>query len=308
MANLEKARILEELKRCFGQIQKMPGSDSLFLIGEGAARIYFRYSKVHPRKRAFFGLRQVDLRSLEGQNSYICFAVSGGADPVFLPYSDFEEVFHRSKPATDGQYKVMLLAETDGLQLYVARQGRFNVEGYIGLEVLTRGIDAEKLRPAAEFTHDQMQTLIAGIGNAKGYAVWVPSNNIGCLDWSLTRRFEVAKSLPDRFRDIRSILCEIDVVWLARGGNEIEGLYEVEHSTPIYSGLLRFNDVLLTDSHIHRFSIVSNDSRREVFSQQLQRPTFKRSGLVELCSFLEYANVYSWHQRVLGGDSNGKTI
>lgn len=303
MANVEKARILEELGSRFGQIKKMPGSDSLFLIGEGAARIYFRYSKVHPRKRAFFGLRQMDLRSLEGQNSYICFAVSSGADPVFLPYSDFEDVFHRAKPATDGQYKVMLLSETDGLQLYVARQGRFNVEGYIGFEPLRRGIDTERLRPAVDFSHDQMQTLIAEIGNAKGYEVWVPSNNIGCLDWSLTRRFEVTRSLPERFRDIRSTLCEIDVVWLARGSNQIEGLYEVEHSTPVYSGLLRFNDVLLTDSRIHRFSIVSNDSRRELFSQQLQRPTFRRSGLSELCSFLEYANVYSWHERMLRGET-----
>jgi len=285
----------------------MPGSDSLFLIGEGAARVYFRYSKVHPRKRSFFGLRQVDLRHLEGQNSYICLAVSGGTEPVFLPYADFEEVFHRARAAADGQYKVMLLTEPNGRELYVARQGRFNVEGYVGLEPLARGIDTERLRSAREFSHDQVQTLLAGIGNAKGYDVWVPDNNVRCLDWSLTLPFQVSKSLPERFRDIRNILCEIDVVWLARGGNQIEGLYEVEHSTPIYSGLLRFNDVLLTDSGIHRFSIVSNDSRREIFSQQLFRPTFRRSGLAELCSFLEYANVYSWHERMIGGRSDGKT-
>jgi hypothetical protein len=307
MANVEKERILGELKRRFGQIQKMSGSDSLFLIGDGAASLYFRYSKIHPRKRAFFGLRQVDLRHLQGQNSFICFAVSGGAEPVFVPYADFEEVFHRAKTAADGQYKVMLLAETNGRELYIARQGRFNVEGYVGLEPLARGIDTERLRPAREFSHDQMQTLLAGIGNAKGYDVWVPDNNVGCLDWSLTRRFQVSRSLPERFRDIKNILCEIDVVWLERGGNQIEGLYEVEHSTPIYSGLLRFNDVLLTESRIHRFSIVSNDSRREIFSQQLSRPTFRRSGLAELCSFLEYANVYSWHDRIMKkGEGDGK--
>lgn len=308
MPNIEKQRILDELQGRFGQIKKMPGSDSLFVIGDGAARVYFRYSKVHPRKRAFFGLRRVDLRHLEAQNSYICFAVSGGAEPVFLPYADFEDVFHRAKTAADGQYKVMLLAETNGRELYIARQGRFNVEGYVGLEPLVRGIDAERLRTAREFSHDQIQTLLAGIGNAKGYDVWVPDNNVGCLDWSLTRQFQVSRNLPARFRDIRNILREIDVVWLERGGNQIEGLYEVEHSTPIYSGLLRFNDVLLTESRIHRFSIVSNDSRREIFSQQLFRPTFRRSGLSELCSFLEYANVYSWHERMTKrGEPGGET-
>jgi hypothetical protein len=305
--NADKERILQELRRRFGQVEKMPRSDSLFLIGDGAARVYFRYSKLHPRNRAFFGLRKVDLQYLEGQNSYICFAVRNGHAPVFVPYAAFEEVFHRAKTAADGQYKVMLLTEANGQELYVARQGRFNVEGYVGFEPLATGVEAERLRPIREYSHDQIQTLLAAIGNAKGYDVWVPDNNVTCLDWSLTPHFQVSKRLPDRFRDIRNILCEIDVVWLERGGNQIEGLYEVEHSTPIYSGLLRFNDVLLTESRIQRFSIVSNDSRREIFSQQLFRPTFKRSGLAELCSFLEYANVYSWHERITKeGADDGK--
>jgi len=87
-------------------------------------------------------------------------------------------------------------------------------------------------------------------------------------------------------------------------GIKIEGLYEVEHSTPVYSGLLRFNDILLTDPRVSRFSIVPNDVRRDVFSRQLFRPTFKKSGLAELCSFLEYANVFAWHGRLLKGGSD----
>jgi len=98
-------------------------------------------------------------------------------------------------------------------------------------------------------------------------------------------------------------LSEIDVVWVASGRNAIEGLFEVEHSTPIYSGLLRFNDILLTDPKVSRFSIVSNDSRRAVFARQVSRPTFRRSGLSELASFLEYANVFEWHTRLAKGDS-----
>ena len=60
-------------------------------------------------------------------------------------------------------------------------------------------------------------------------------------------------------------------MWIASGKNAIEGLFEVEHSTPIYSGLLRFNDVLLTDPKVSRFSIISNDTRRAVFSRQVFR-------------------------------------
>jgi hypothetical protein len=93
-------------------------------------------------------------------------------------------------------------------------------------------------------------------------------------------------------------------MWLKPGQEIIEGLFEVEHSTPIYSGLLRFNDALLTDPKLTRFSIVSNDARRTVFSNQAFRPTFRKSGLAELVSFLEYPNVFNWHARLSGGEQN----
>jgi hypothetical protein len=74
-------------------------------------------------------------------------------------------------------------------------------------------------------------------------------------------------------------------------------MFEVEHSTPIYSGLLRFNDIFLVSPRLGaRFTVVSNDERRSLFTRQLNRPTFKLSKLDEHCTFLDYASVYSWHQ------------
>lgn len=305
MPNSRKAEVLEALRGRFGEITKFKGSESLFIIGDEAARIYFRYSKVHPRGRTFFGLREGGLRQLEGHNAFLCFLLDDESPPVFVPYSDFEEVFHNAQPASDGQYKVQVYTQTDALELYVARQGRFNIEGYVGLDALERNIDAARLREARQLTHSQVQTLPAGIGHIKGFDVWVPENDIGKLDWDLTRNFSLLSRLPEGFQDILRILCEIDVMWVAHGQNNIEGLYEVEHSTPVYSGLLRFNDVLLTNPKISRFTIVSNETRRELFSRQLFRPTFKKSGLSDLCSFLEYTNVFDWHQRLLRSHFNG---
>ena len=282
-------------------MRKVKGSESLFTIGDEAARIYVRYSKVHPGGRTFFGLREVDLRQLGGQNAFLCFLVDDGSPPLFVPYSDFEEVFHNAQVATDGQYKVQLYAGVNSREMYVARQGRFNVEGYVGFDTLQHSLDAGRLREVRDLTHAQVQSLLAGIGRIKGYDVCIPSNDIGKLDWVLTKRFSLRPDLPAGFDLIRSVLCEIDVIWVAPGRNTIEGLYEVEHSTPVYSGLLRFNDVLLTDPTVSRFSIVSNDARRDLFSRQLVRPTFRKSGLAELCSFLEYANVFDWHNRLLKG-------
>ena len=302
MANPYKSQVIESLRRRFGEIRKIKGSESLFVIGDEAARIYFRYSKVFPGGKTFFGLREVDLRQLEGHNSYLCFLLDDGSPPLFVPYADFEEVFHNAEAAKDGQYKVQLYKE-HALELYVARQGRFNVEGYVGLETLEGSMDAGRLLKARSLSHSQVQTLLAGIGHFKGYDVFVPDCDVGRLDWSLTTQFPLRPTIPAGFERVRAILAEIDVIWAAGGRDTVEGLYEVEHSTPVYSGLLRFNDALLTDPKISRFSIVSNDTRRDLFSRQLFRPTFKKSGLAELCSFLEYANVFEWHQRLWGASA-----
>ena len=223
MPNPHKAEILATLRAKFGELRKLKGSESLFRLGEDAARIYIRYSKVHSDGAAFFGIRELDLRQLEGYNSFLCFLVDDGSAPI---------------------------------------------------------------------------------GHLKRYEVYVPECDAGRLDWTLTERFALRGSAPSGFEQARGILSEIDVIWVARGGEAIEGLFEVEHTTTVYSGLLRFNDIHLTDPKVSRFSIVSHDSRRGLFARQLFRPTFRKSGLAELTSFPEYSNVVDWHMRLAKGNAN----
>ncbi|MFQ5423635.1 MAG: hypothetical protein ACE5F9_06600 [Phycisphaerae bacterium] len=299
MSNVYKTRVLDELRRRFGEVHRLSGSQSLFSVGADAAIVYFRYSKVHEGGKTFFGLRDVDLKQLEGRNSFVCFLLDDGTSPVLIPYADFEAVFRASDPASDGQHKVQLISQDDTWQLYIAKQGRFSVEGYIGLALLEQSLDATRLRPDCGLSHSQVQSLLAGVGHLKGYDVRVPDSDIGRLDWAMTPRFTTAKQIPSGFDEVSNVLSEVDVLWIGTGSNRIEGLFEVEHSTPVYSGLLRFNDILLTEPRLSRFHIVANDLRRAVFSRQISRPTFRKSGLSELVSFLEYANVLSWHARLI---------
>ncbi|OFW42321.1 MAG: hypothetical protein A3J28_14975 [Acidobacteria bacterium RIFCSPLOWO2_12_FULL_60_22] len=298
MPNLHKADLIKSLRNRFGELKKITGSESLFAVGQDAARIYVRYSRLHPRGRSFFGLRDVDLKLLEGHNSFLCFLLGDGSPPLFVPYAAFEEVFHNAEPARDGQYKVQIISEQSGRELYVARQGRFNVEAYVGMELLERSLDKSLLKEAHDLSHPQVQTLLAGIGHIKGFDVYIPDNDIGSLDWSLVERFALRAAIPAGYEGVQSILSEIDVLWIARGRERLEGLFEVEHSTAIYSGLLRFNDIFLTDPKVSRFTIVSDEVRRAAFARQLYRPTFRKSGLAELTSFLEYTNVIDWHRRL----------
>lgn len=304
MSNPYKSVLLQTLRRKYGDIEKLKGSESLFRLGNDAARIYVRYSRRHPDGRTFFGLRGVDLRQLEGFNSFLCFILDDDSPPLFVPFTDFEEIFRSTTMAKDGQFKLQLLQRGQGRELYIARQGRFSVEGYVGFEALERSLELSGLKEAVELSHSQVQTLLSGIGHMKGHEVFVPDSDRGKMDWSLTKQFRLRRAIPAGFESVAGALSEVDVVWVARGHNSIEGLFEVEHSTSVYSALLRFNDVLLTDPDVSRFCVVSNETRRALFSRQLFRPTFKQSGLAELTSFLEYRNVVQWHARMLKGVTN----
>ena len=42
----------------------------------------------------------------------------------------------------------------------------------------------------------------------------------------------------------------------------------------------------------------ANETRRSLFVRQINRPTFQTSGLSDLCTFLEYSNVFTWYRRL----------
>jgi hypothetical protein len=132
MPNALKESFLEDLSRRFGGLVKLPRSNSLFEVGSGAARIYIRYSKVHLRGQAFFGLRKEDLHQLDGYKSFVVFLWEGQAAPLFLPYDAYEQLLRDIEPAGDGQFKAQICIGADSVELYVARLGRFNLEGLSG--------------------------------------------------------------------------------------------------------------------------------------------------------------------------------
>jgi hypothetical protein len=297
-----KITFLDELSRRYGGLTKLKASLSLFDVGGGAARIYIRYSKVHEDKRTFFGLRREDLRQLEGHPGVICFLWQGQSEPLFVPFADYERVFHSVTPARDGQYKAQVFMRDETTDLYIAGAGRFNVDAYFGWERLAAIVDRSRLTYVPELNHAQVQTLLGAIGTIKGYEVWIPASDKAGLDWSLARKFECAARIPCQLQQIDSVFSEIDVVWIERGLGSVRAAFEVEYSTPIYSGLLRFNDLhLMCPSASTTYSIVSGADRRELFVRQLMRPTFTISHLAEKCTFIEYPDVFAWHARLASG-------
>lgn len=296
---MERDRFLAELGRRFGAISKLPHTQSLYELGKGACRVYIRYSRMHAGSRTFFGLRREDLRQLEGRMAFLAFLWDGQPEPLLVPFAEFEEVFAETQPASDGQFKVQIYPREDATVLYVARAGRFNVDGYFGWLQLDAAMKGSRAYPA--LSHAQVQTLLGAIGAAKQFDVWVPIGDRPRLDWSLASRYRLVDELPPAFEAVEPILREIDVTWITRGSASLAAVYEVEHSTPIYSGLLRLNDVHLINPQIDRLTVVSNEPRRAIFVRQLNRPTFRASSLTSICTFLEYSEVYDWHRRLAFG-------
>lgn len=302
MPNPFKKTFLDELTKKYGKPKQLSGSLSLFEIGDSIARIYIRYSKIHNENRSFYGLRSADLKLLEGYHSYICFLWNNQTEPVFIPFSDFEDIFASLTPASDGQFKCQIYHD-EGTELYIANAGRFSIEGFFGWDKIDSLIQKSKITNLPDFSHSQIQTFIGSIGIMKGYDVWVPTNDRNGLDWKLADRFVCKNELPSRYRTINDVIREIDVLWLQRGSSDMKAMFEVEHSTQIYSGLLRFNDLHLTEPNLKpKFSIVANGVRRTLFLRQINRPTFRLSGLGEVCNFLDYKDVYNWFTRTKGAD------
>ena len=74
----------------------------------------------------------------------------------------------------------------------------------------------------------------------------------------------------------------------------IKSAFEIEHSTSIYSGILRLSDLrTLTPNSVYPFCIVANRERKNKVFEQLRRPTFSndRLSLDQIVKFLSYDSV-----------------
>lgn len=298
MASTIKREFFSSLERELGQLQKLGTSTSLFSI-RNKARVYVRYSKVHQRGSTFFGLRQEDIALLEGFPSFIAFLWNGQREPLLIPYEQFAAIFRSVEPAGDGQYKVHIYTSDEGTDFQISSAGRFGVDSHFGLrELRTTVLEENDEPPLIQFSHSQVQTIVGAIGRLTGHAVYIPVNDRSSLDWNLVNQFEPVNDIPSTGRYAPSAsLSLIDVLWIHPTRNLLAAAFEIEHSTPIYSGLLRFNDVHI-DFKLPRAGIVADAERKEGFLRQINRRTFRASGLDEVCLFYTYSDVYRWYLRL----------
>ncbi len=145
------------------------------------------------------------------------------------------------------------------------------------------------------------QARVAQIGAEMGFHIWVPrSDKARVLEL-------VPETMHERFLDLLPLnyddttlrtVEQIDVLWLK--GRSMARAFEIEHTTAIYSGLLRMADLLALQPNMDiRLHIVAPPDKRERVLREIRRPVFSlldRGPLYEQCSFLSYDSIDSLAQ------------
>ena len=141
----------------------------------------------------------------------------------------------------------------------------------------------------------KVQAKLAMMGAKMGFKIWLPRADRAAVlsEWH-EESHPIIDTLPLNYDEttIRTIE-QIDVLWLK--GRSIVRAFEVEHTTSIYSGILRMADLLALQPNMNiKLHIVAPYSRREKVFQELLRPVFsllEDAPLSDRCTYLSYDSV-----------------
>lgn len=142
----------------------------------------------------------------------------------------------------------------------------------------------------------QMQAKLAVIGATIGLGVWIPKPDRARVRELVPEALHAAflEKLPLSY-DLTTLetIELIDVIWIK--GRSITRAFEVEHTTSVYSGLLRMADLLALQPNMDiRLHIVAPDERRDKVFKEMLRPVFSlldRGPLSNTCTFVSYESV-----------------
>ncbi len=137
--------------------------------------------------------------------------------------------------------------------------------------------------------HVRMQWKLLSLGLKAGERVWAPRSDQSRINEAFHfTSFEetFAAGLNAQVKYVENI----DVVW--KQEFRIDAAFEVENTTSIYSGLLRFADLtMVAPNTLYPMFIVAPGARRSRVEEQLGRPVFRHLHLGDKVRYLSYEAV-----------------
>ncbi|WP_293914695.1 type II restriction endonuclease [Deinococcus sp.] len=147
---------------------------------------------------------------------------------------------------------------------------------------------ASRARSAAseqDRSHTEVQGWLRDLGLALGFRVWIAANDVSRPYAGGKLGDGCATTLPANLmgRPGADAVRLIDVLWLDAAatnanGSEVIAAFEVEHTTSIYSGIVRMLDLALgaPGQVVAGLYLVAPDGRQRDVMEQLRRPAFSR--------------------------------
>lgn len=166
-------------------------------------------------------------------------------------------------------------------------------------------VRAQAAKPAPseadDRTHTEIQGWLRDLGVALGYQVWIAQNDRGRSFGPGRLGDGCLEKLPSAWdgRAGADAVRLIDVLWLDGQGN-IVAAFEVEHTTSIYSGIVRMLDLALGGqaTELHTLFLVAPDRREADVRAQIARPAFSRIADLSV-RYLPYSELQR-HREAIG--------
>jgi hypothetical protein len=168
-----------------------------------------------------------------------------------------------------------------------------------GAVTVTVPDDAEEVEQPEDEIHPResikIQAMLSRIGATMGCRIWVPANDKAAVlaEWPDGNQ-AVLQELPLNYdKTTLDTIERIDVLWIK--GRSIVRAFEVEHTTAIYSGILRMADLISLQPNMEiKLHIVAPEARKWKVLREIKRPVFsllEGRPLAKTCTYLSYDNV-----------------
>ena len=182
-------------------------------------------------------------------------------------------------PPRDGDEAARIAWETD-LQ-------KVRADGAAAAKQLRRSEEEER-------SHTEIQGWLRDLGRALGFDVWIAANDAnralptgrlgdGCIE-----------ALPSSISGApgSDAIRLIDVIWLNRETTHVVAAFEVEHTTSIYSGIVRLLDLAIgaPEHAVKGLFLVAPDDREDEVREQLLRPAFRHIAHLQM-RYLSYGEL-----------------
>lgn len=142
-------------------------------------------------------------------------------------------------------------------------------------------------------THTEIQGWLRDVGLGLGYNVWIAANDRG-------RIYNGGRLSDGCLGDLQLLVGLagidavrlIDVLWLDKHDGGIHAAFEVEHTTSIYSGIVRMLDLALgpCGNLLKGIFLVAPDNREAEVRVQVARPAFTSVSKLDV-RFLAYGEL-----------------